>query len=101
MAYQHTRSKFANGGLHAVRQASDSQQQLMLLRLDSARACLVFAKPQKPADLITEFRQRLKLVMCETRGSRPHRYIVSRYVVRHQSTTKSWQAGDRLPLMPL
>jgi hypothetical protein len=61
MANQHARGEFANGGLHAIRQAFDGQQKLVLLRLDSAGARLVFAEPQKAADLKAELGQVLKL----------------------------------------
>jgi len=61
MADEHARGEFSNGGLHTVRQAFDGQQKLVLLRLDSGGARLVFAEPQKPADLKAELGQCLKL----------------------------------------
>jgi hypothetical protein len=61
MANQHPRGEFANGGLHAVGQALDGQQELVLLRLDPAGTRLVFAEAQKAADLKAELCQRLKL----------------------------------------
>ena len=45
MADQHPRGQFADSGLHAVWQAFDCQEKLVLLRLDSAATRLVFAEP--------------------------------------------------------
>jgi len=79
MADEHPRGQFADGGLYAVGQTFDRQEKLVLLWLDSAGARLVFAEPEKPADLKSKFRQRLKLADGQRFCSRRHKYIVSRY----------------------
>jgi hypothetical protein len=45
MADEHPRGQFADGGLHAVWQALDGQEKLVLLGFDPAITRLVFAEP--------------------------------------------------------
>ena len=80
MANQHPRCELSNRGLHTIRQAFDGQQELVLLRLDSMSTCLIFAEPQKPADLKAEFSQVLQLANCELNFSCGHIPIVTRYI---------------------
>ena len=61
MADEHPRSQLADCGFHAVWQAFDCQEKLVLLGFDPPITRLVFAEPQKPTDLISKLRQRLKL----------------------------------------
>src|ERR1039458_9157469 len=89
MADQHPRCKLTNSGLHAPRQAFDGQQELVLLRLDPAGSRLIFTEPQEPADLIAEFRQRLKLTGFKPRRPCCHRHIVARYSFEYQSMPRS------------
>jgi hypothetical protein len=82
MPDEHPRGQFADGWLDALWEALDCQEKLVLLRLDSAGTRLVFTEPQKPADLKSKLRQRLKLTDCQRFCSSRHRYIVARYAFR-------------------
>jgi hypothetical protein len=57
VANQHSRRELSNRGFHAIRQAFYCQQELVLLRLDSVRARLIFTEAQEAAELVAEFGQ--------------------------------------------
>jgi len=80
MANQHSQCEFTNGRFNAIWQAFDGQQELVLLRLDSVCACLIFAEPQETADLVTKFSQILQLSSCKLNFSCGHIPIVTRYI---------------------
>ena len=81
MTNQHPRCELANSRFNAIRQAFDCQQELMLLRLNSVGARLIFAKPQEPADLIAKFSQVLELTSCKFELSLlSHMYRITTYL---------------------
>lgn len=57
MLDKHARREFANGRPHALGQAVDRQQELMLLRLHAVLPGRQFTEMQKPADLAAKFSQ--------------------------------------------
>ena len=76
MLDKHSRSQFADGRLHALRESVDTQKQLVLLRFESVLPGGYFTEIEELTDLAPEFRQIPILFGGKIIA---HIYIVSRY----------------------
>jgi len=76
----------ADGGRHSRWQSLESEQSLMLLRLDAGCACGVLAEIQEAADFVTESGEGLVVDCMAMCG---HAYIISYYDINRRSDTRS------------
>jgi hypothetical protein len=83
MLYLQALGQLADGRPGIVGEASQSQQQLVLLRLQAVLAGRFRAELQEAANLVAEFRQRAVFGWGEING---HIYIVERYNYRGADT---------------